>query len=665
MDYTIINIKEDDNLIDAVIALGDSQKQTLGFLPTQAFIEYAARGSILVALSKERVVVGYVLFAYKKSNICRLAHVCVDPSWRKKGVGNSLIKCLKSVTANTSSIIVRCRRDYGIDQFWVSNGFVAKGEGPGRGSSGATLTLWEYRHQLSLLSLPSEGSQPLIVLDLNVVIEDMQGDENESRALFSFTYADEIDFRVSKHSYIEANRSEDKECRDLTRSRLNSLKHIELCQDPGVIQLIVNIIGETNLDDARQIASAVCSNADCFITKDTGITKYSEEIQKEFGLSVCTPTEFVINYCNGSGRDLYFPGYLNSSEIVFKPIESFSISALFQEYKDADERKHSFENSLCINSPDTKKHSFFHIVVKDQEIGICAQSKVEKELIIRMLRLKKTIKHMHTLSAHIVESILYMSSSTGISNIVVTDKSSGRLVDSALIDTGFQKRNGCFTKPMGSGFIRSIDALEKIGLEPSRDFTSSSMDLLELENTLWPAKILDLNIPIYIFPIKPKWAKKLISNWGHQLSLTETSNIMLQTRRVYYRSKQGLRIDSPARIIWYASENDQHGLGKCGIGLSLINHVEIGPAKQLFKKYERFGVYTWEDLHRTAKNDPAKHLMAIVFSKTELFKRTLDFHLISETIQTIEGRVFNPVSPFAISQESFREMYRLGTDHGY
>lgn len=665
MDYTIVNIKEDDSLIDDVIALGDSQRQTLGFLPTQAFIEYADRGSILVATSKERAVVGYALFAQKKNQVCRLAHVCVDPKWRKYGVGNSLIAYLKTVTANANCIIVRCRRDYGIDRFWESNGFVAKCEKPGRGLNNTTLTLWEYRHRLSLLSLPPEDNQPLVVLDLNVVIETMLSDENESKALFSFTYSDEIDFRVSMHSYIEVNRNENEESRGLTRSQLNSLKNIGSCQDTSIIQAVINIVGESNVDDAKQIASAVYSNADYFITKDTGITGHFVEIQKEFGLNVYTPTEFVINYCNGSGRDLYFPGYLNSSEIVFKPIESFNISALFQEYKDADEKRHSFENSLCINSPDTKKHSFFHIVVKDQEIGICAQSKVEKELIIRMLRLKKTIKHLHTLSAHIVENILYSSNSAGIGNIIVTDKSSGRLVDSALIDTGFQKRNGCFTKPMGSGFIRSIDALEKIGLEPSRNFTSSSMDLLELENTLWPAKILDLNIPIYIFPIKPKWAKKLISNWGHQLSLTETSNIMLQTRRVYYRSKQGLRIDFPARIIWYASENDQHGLGKCGIGLSLINHVEIGPAKELFKKYERFGVYTWKDLLKTAKNDPAKHLMAIVFAKTELFKKTLDFHLISETIQTIEGRVFNPVSPFAISQESFREMYRLGTSHGY
>jgi len=665
MEYTIIDIEDDYDLIDDIITLGDSQKQTLGFLPEQAFIDYAERNSIIVAVSSERKVLGYVLFAQKQNHVCRLAHVCVDPKCRYLGIGNALISRLKTKTANTNCIIAKCRRDYQLDKFWELNGFIAKGEKSGRGLNDTTLTIWEYRHRPSLLSLPPEKAKPLAVLDLNIIIEVTSETENECNAILSFTYADEIDFRISTHSYAEANRNNDKESRNITRRLLNSLQYIETCHDEQTIMSTLNIIGQTKIDDAKQIASAIYNNADYFITKDTGLTSHSKAIQKEFGLSVYTPTEFIITYCNGSGRDLYFPGYLNCSEINFKPLGNIKISELFQIYKSPDEKRRDFETNLSITSSDIKKQSFFRIFVKNTEIGLCAQLKTDTNLIVRMLRLKKSIEHMKTLSTHIIENILLNSIKTNIEKIIFTDRSSGRLVEQALVETGFQSIGDYFFKPIGSGFLTTADALGKIGHGQNEKIDNNNINYLELENILWPAKLEDLKIPIYVIPIKPIWARKLLSTRGHQLSLFGAPDIMLQTRRVYYRSKEGISIESPGRIVWYASGENKYGISKCVIGVSFINNVETGPVKKLFKKYERLGVYSWKDMVKTTKRDLNKNMMAILFSKTEIFSKPIHLHDISNIIKNNENRSFNPISPFKISCTSFRDIYEAGALYGH
>jgi len=665
MKYTIIDIEDDYDLIDDIILLGDSQKHTLGFLPEQAFFDYANRNSIIAAVSNERKVLGYTLFAQKQNHICRLAHVCVDPNHRHTGIGNSLISRLKTKTANTNCIMAKCRRDYKIDRFWELNGFIAKGEKPGRGLNDTTLTIWEYRHRPSLLSLPPEKTKPLAVLDLNIIIEVTSETENECNAILSFTYADEIDFRISTHSYTEANRNNNKETRDITRRLLNSLQYIDTCHNDQTTISILNIIGQTKIDDAKQIASAVYNNADYFITKDTGLISHSKIIQKEFGLSIYTPTEFIITYCNESGRDLYFPGYLNCSEINFKPLRTIKISELFQTYKGPDEKKGDFEASLSITSSDVKKQSFLRILVKNTEIGICAQLKTDTNLTVRMLRLKKSIEHMKTLSTHIVENILLNSTKANIEKIIFTDKSSGRLVEQALIETGFQSIDHNYIRPIGSGFLTTAEGLGKIGQGQNEKINKDNINYLELENMLWPAKLDDLKIPIYIIPIKPIWTRKLLTTRGHQLSLFGAPDIILQTRRVYYRSKEGINIESPGRIVWYASGENNYGLSKCAIGVSFINNVETGPVKKLFKKYERLGVYSWKDMVKTTKRDLNKNMMAILFSKTEIFYKPIHLRDIKTIIKNNEDRSFNPVSPFKISCTSFRDLYETGTMHGH
>lgn len=203
MKFTIHNITEKADLLSDVITLGDSQKKTIGFLPERAFWDYAERGNIIVAVSESNEVLGYVLFAQKQNLICRLAQVCVRPDSRRQGIADELIAFLKRHTSQMNRITVRCRRDYGLDRFWERNGFIARGEILGRSAKETTLTIWEHPLQPTLLSLVPDSAKFLVVLDLNVLIAAKIEKDPVSESLFTFTYADEIDYRVSKYSFSE------------------------------------------------------------------------------------------------------------------------------------------------------------------------------------------------------------------------------------------------------------------------------------------------------------------------------------------------------------------------------------------------------------------------------------------------------------------------------
>jgi predicted nucleic acid-binding protein/GNAT superfamily N-acetyltransferase len=662
MKYNIHNIKDVPGLIDEVVALGDSQKRTLGFLAEQAFFDYADKGNILVAVSDKGHVIGYVLFAQKRNLACRLSHVCVQPDCRKEGVAAALVSELKKHTAQMRRITLKCRRDYGIDLFWQKNGFTAVGETKGRGKDRNTLTIWEFSLQQTLLSLAPEVDKTMVVIDLNIVIAAMVEGDRECESLLSFTYADEIDYRVSNHSYAEVNKSDSEERRKATRQCLDSFSRISACPEEQLVTDLIKIVGEKSADDAHQIASAIYNDASCFITNDAQLTRSTNIIAAKYGTHIYSPTEFIINYCNGNGRDLYFPGSLPQSEIRFRPIPEFALDDCFNRYRGDGERKNNFKQRVTINQPDVTDYSFVSIEIDDVEIGLYACSVNKNLLTIQLLRLDRKALHKHTINSHIIEKILQGAVDSGVSQIEFIDTECGKLVETGLLDAGFKRLQDKYTKPIVKGFISANEALKQIGMNEV-DEGLSEESLLDLERLFWPAKIRELSLPASIIPIKSKWARELITSMDSQMSLFGAPDKILQTRRVYYRSTgQSTLVQPPGRIIWYVSGESKIGSTKCVVATSVIDEVEIAPVKKLFAKYERFGVYKWQDVCRTAKNEIDKKIMAITFSKTEVFKNFIGLHQIANIIKKHENRNLNPVSPYAISQKTFNEIYELGID---
>ena len=64
--------------------LGDSASGTVGFLPREAFADYARKGHVL-ALVEEDELLAYVMYRYKKSALI-IVQLWVAPQHKRKGL---------------------------------------------------------------------------------------------------------------------------------------------------------------------------------------------------------------------------------------------------------------------------------------------------------------------------------------------------------------------------------------------------------------------------------------------------------------------------------------------------------------------------------------------------------------------------------------------------
>ena len=89
---------------------------------------------------------------------------------------------------------------------------------------------------------------------------------------------------------------------------------------------------------------------------------------------------------------------------------------------------------------------------------------------------------------------------------------------------------------------------------------------------------------------------------------------------------------------------------------SYVDETYIGTPKQLFKQFERLGVYRWKNVMDAANNDLAKMVLAFRFSRTELFSTPVT---LAEYMK-ITGRNSAPLSPSLISRSIFKVLYMIG-----
>ncbi len=88
---------------------------------------------------------------------------------------------------------------------------------------------------------------------------------------------------------------------------------------------------------------------------------------------------------------------------------------------------------------------------------------------------------------------------------------------------------------------------------------------------------------------------------------------------------------------------------------SRIEEVFIGKPKDVFKKFNRLGVYEWRDVLAAAGGDLNEHLLAFRFAMTERFARAVSLNELNRV------GVLSPImSPRKISCEQFAEIYKLG-----
>jgi hypothetical protein len=196
------------------------------------------------------------------------------------------------------------------------------------------------------------------------------------------------------------------------------------------------------------------------------------------------------------------------------------------------------------------------------------------------------------------------------------------------------------------------------------DTTNDIQAMADLEKLLWPAKVIDANLPTFIVPIQPRWAQELFDeHLANQTLFGANIQLALNREAVYYRAKRPNVLSAPARILWYVSQDaNYHGAGSVR-ACSRLDEIVVGQPKELYRQFRRLGVYEWNNVLEVAKGDTQAEIMAIRFSNTELFSRPVKWYELQQLLREA-GCPSQLQSPHRIPSDVFSRLYSSGITQG-
>ncbi len=698
MVLRLVDVEVGSSLFEAVQKLRTKESATLGPMPTGGFVDAAEAGCLVAAVGGNNELAGYALFRRSRRGYAAIAHLCVDRGSRGKGVARCLFDAVKQRCAACYEIRVTCRRDFAASKMWPKLGFIPFSERPGRGRNGI-LTNWRCElAPLPLLARLSEVEREdptvRVALDANVFFamdENEEGDE-ASRALGADWLSEFVELTVTEELLNEIHRQADRSRRERQRGRYEQFVHLprKLGRDEEdrlfgeILSLLAQPPGESADSDARQLALTVSAGVTYFVTRDGALLEAAEKLEDAYGVEVLAPHEVVLRFDRMRHEAEYRPRRLylgpGTRSVLATDTDIERLAELLHAGHPAPEpRDHTRArlremlvqrpryDSVCIEKdgallaayvlerqgPTTLDVPF--LAVANSELGKTAARHYVESLVARAVREGRTLVRVHN---------------------------PGRRVGEALAELGFALHDGMWMKlcprvvAPPAGVAEAVEriasdapALAPLATEIARELrrerthtASARADAARMERLLWPAKLLEMSLPCFVAPIEPRWAKEL---FDHELAegtlFGADPHLVMKTENVYYRAATPRVLHAPARVLWYVSDDPRFPGTKAIRACSLIEEVLVGPAKSLFGRFRKLGVYQWSNIAKLAGGDPSTPVMAFRFSCTELFRRPVGFKELQEVLRAVTGKGNPIVSPFAIPDDCFVSIYARGT----
>ena len=663
-------------LFDAAKALGDSETRSLGLLPHAAWDDYGRAGHILVAVQDEELL-GYAAYRIPRNEV-RLAHLVVKPEARGSGVARALIAEISSRHGARRGIGLRCRRDWDANRAWPALGFVSIGEREGRGSQRLPLTEWwlDFGHP-DLLSWAPGDSIVTAAIDANVFI-DLHTPTSSAEAIRTRqvieSLADRVDLVVTPELFNELNRQSDA----TERTRLIGVAQTyPVVRAPAadvdaatwLLTSSLAFVPRTDQDrsDVRHIAWAKTAGVPVLITRDQPARRrWSDVAFEQAGVTICTPGALVAVVHEREEAGAYAPVALRATEFESRDISSHPDRALDLLAHAKGERRNDFERRLDVVAAARPNSRLTHVQGPDGEsaavIGAVAHDSSLEVTIARV----RTGPLASTLAAQLTQYLRSTAEELQCSSIVLhDDNASNELVKAALAD-GFARSGehtlvaltlaaqvrvhdlpAALNKAMTGLSPRNAEAVKRLADQVLQESPAA------LEHVFRPLRVLDSGIPTWIVPIKSPWATEL---FGYPEMLFPRSTALgLSTEHVYYKAVRAGE-EAPGRILWYASA-PTHQLFAC----SLLVDVRDGSATDLYRKYQRLGVYTYPQVR--AIEEKAGQVRALNVTGTELLPKAVTLDRL-RTLADQMGEKLNLVGSRRITSGLFAALIQEAHSHG-
>lgn len=692
-------IDEKSAHLPTVIALGDANKKTLGFLAQTVFVDHARDGNIFVVLDCKEECVGYVLYKYtQKHNRHRLVHLCVAQTHRGKGVAKFLIDHLKEITKESTGIGLHCREDFKLEKMWSRLGFVAKHDKPGKNNEGKLLVFWWFDHGhanlFDAVFTQKLESRLCVVIDTRIFEEIYTKKENdfaESKSLCADWLQTELELCITDEIFNKINLLKDinekNKRRNFAHERFTCLRTQQNFDYvvTSLKSLLSNKVAEIDESEIRNLARTIASDSQVFVTLNNELLCLNNEIYEHFQLSLIRPNHLIIRLDELRRKLEYQPvrlaGTTQLEQIPIKKGQEDFLSNYFI-CQDQGETKAKFQQHILRFIAESDK--FECLVVREEEnqtLALVVYGRLQKyELEIPMLRVGNH-PLSGTLARHLISTSISRSANEQRQFTRITDLYLSETVITAIQENSFIKVKNGYLK-VNLAVVETVDELSThlVNLsstlgEESQFFTRLAKNFnteatiknaqysVYIERFLFPAKIINAEIPAFIIPIQPDWAKDLFDeNLANQWILGRKTELAFNREAVYYRCVKNSRgLQAPCRILWYVSGTQKEGKGK-GFNevqsvraCSYVDEIIIGKPQDLYQRFQQLGVYKLSDIE-SINADKFGNIMAIRFSHTELFK----IPIFKKELEQICKNKLPLLCPEKISTECFIKVYNLG-----
>jgi ribosomal protein S18 acetylase RimI-like enzyme/predicted nucleic acid-binding protein len=689
MHFTIRAISHRDDLLSEVIALGNKNSRTLGLFPEGAFLDHAKRKAIIVA-TEDSAFAGYVLFRIsQKKRLVSIVHLCVQEEYRGHKVAIKLLNAVKEKYKDLfRGMSLSCREDYTeACKLWENFGFKAMSKKLSRSKDERFLIKWIYDFGnpdlFSFKEVEKERIKAVIDCSVTIPMSELSNSDNtEAHSLKADWLEDEVEFFYAPEIFNEINRDRNNQRADKTREFLRNYEAVKFKPDERdliytSLEPIKPGTSKNDISDRKQLAECIASATKYFITLDDGILDLNEVIYKEHGIKILRPTDFILLMDELSNTLDYNSLRLAGANYDQAKMKSEEIEKIIEEFSgvNLNEREDEIRNCIIKCASDAKNGVVRTVKDRDgKRIAFYAMTKGKDEIAVNLIR-TKGLRISSVLFQQLVKDIIGMALVRNASIISINDLHLSEAQKSVLLSNGFERRQYGWQKITLRGLYSTQELLSEDLITKNFDTTVIQKKLgdteehtqvilkLQLERKVWPAKLTDIGLPVYIIPIKPFWASQLFDFYIADSNLFGAKEALSWSREnVYYRSVKPVSEKSPGRILWYLSSETKSATGrnKGIVACSYLDEVCVDRVKNVFKKFQHFGVYEWKDIYQLAGKQLLADIKALKFSDTEVFKNIVPLNKITEVMK-LHGRLRNSfASPVEVSIDIFNSIYKIG-----
>ena len=666
----VVHVAPGSEELNAVYRLYRANSKTLGFLPRGAFEEFAREGRVL-ALPGAGGLVGYLAFRVA-GNEGVVVHLCVEEQHRGGDWAAALMEKLLEETADLSAVRLSCREDYPANKVWPRFQFHCVGERPGRGQDGGSLFLWRRQNGggpplLALIKEAQRRDRTTLAVDANVFFDfqDAAPRAEESKSLLADWLEDEVAVCVTAELLNEISRRDDQGEREWARRQASCFTKLE-GRPNAVRALCLTLQGclpparrEADRSDRRQLAHAAAERADFFVTRDALLLAYADAIEAAIGVPVVRPSDLIIRLHADGDEPAYSPARIVGTAIIERKVKSEAEVAPFQRFGQGETKADWLGRCRpALSRPDQVEVVLVGPRGEPAHLLYAVAGVEDKVLDIPILR-----THSHrtagTLLRRVLSETLARAQREGRTLVTCSDIGDKR-VDDALQELGFSSTTSGYSKVSIKGLIDADQVQAHLGRVPHGfPGRAASGGSSAIERQCWPLKIADGGLDSFVVPIWPLWASHLFDAEIASRSLFGADpSRALALENVYY-SASPITIPPGSRILWYVSGRGRDAVQQvraCSLCLETVR----APARDLYRRFNRLGIYRWPDVLKRAKGDPHRSLTAYRFEFTERFERPVSWARLQALLRLHTGKG-NPIAgPVRLPNKVFLDLYREG-----